>query len=108
MSVTWLRYTQTNAGIEYGKKDASSPVASATKSSGIFCDISSSTKTLSRTRHTFFCRVTSVAGHSNQNLSPVPQAPVVQTLDSAIHRINHYPVDKIEMYPMDIAIHAIF
>ena len=21
-------------------------------------------------------------------------APVVQTLDSAIHRINHYPVDK--------------
>ena len=22
------------------------------------------------------------------------QAPVVQTLDSAIHRINHYPVDK--------------
>lgn len=33
MSVTWLRYTQTNAGIEYGKKDASSPVASATKSS---------------------------------------------------------------------------
>ena len=57
---------------------------------------------------TFFCRVTSVAGHSNQNLSPVPQAPVVQTLDSAIHRINHYPVDKIEMYPMDSAIHAIF
>ena len=23
-----------------------------------------------------------------------PQAPVVQTLDSAIHRINHYPADK--------------
>ena len=22
------------------------------------------------------------------------QAPVVQTLDSAIHRINHYPADK--------------
>ena len=22
------------------------------------------------------------------------QAPVVQTLDSAIHRISHYPVDK--------------
>ena len=22
------------------------------------------------------------------------QAPVFQTLDSAIHRINHYPVDK--------------
>ena len=25
--------------------------------------------------------------------SPI-QAPVVQTLDSAIHRINHYPADK--------------
>ena len=24
------------------------------------------------------------------------QAPVVQTLDSAIHRINHYPVDKYQ------------
>ena len=24
----------------------------------------------------------------------VNQAPVVQTLDSAIHRINHYPADK--------------
>ena len=23
------------------------------------------------------------------------QAPVVQTLDSAIHRINHYPVDSV-------------
>ena len=23
-----------------------------------------------------------------------PQAPVVQTLDSAIHQINHYPTDK--------------
>ena len=24
----------------------------------------------------------------------IPLAPVVQTLDSAIHRINHYPADK--------------
>ena len=24
----------------------------------------------------------------------VAQAPVVQKLDSAIHRINHYPADK--------------
>ena len=24
----------------------------------------------------------------------IPQAPVVRKLDSAIHRINHYPVDK--------------
>ena len=23
------------------------------------------------------------------------QAPVVQTLDSAIHRINHYPADNV-------------
>ena len=43
------------------------------------------------------------------------QAPVEQTLDSAINRINHYPVDKylgkpsciihwIEMYAVDTAI----
>ena len=25
----------------------------------------------------------------------VVQAPVVQTLDSAIHRINHYPADSV-------------
>ena len=24
----------------------------------------------------------------------IHQAPVVQTMDSAVHRINHYPVDK--------------
>ena len=24
------------------------------------------------------------------------QAPVVQKLDSAIHRVNHYPVDKYQ------------
>ena len=33
------------------------------------------------------------------------QAPVVQTLDSAIHRINHYPADKYYAnqlrYPLD-------
>ena len=33
------------------------------------------------------------------------QAPVVQTLDSAIHRINHYPADKCYgnqlRYPLD-------
>ena len=32
-------------------------------------------------------------------------APVVQTLDSAIHRINHYPVDSVigfpNTYPLD-------
>ena len=36
------------------------------------------------------------------------QAPVVQTLDSAIHRINHYPADKYYgnqlRYPLDSAI----
>ena len=35
----------------------------------------------------------------------VSQAPVVQTLDSAIHRINHYPVDSVidfrNTYPLD-------
>ena len=33
------------------------------------------------------------------------QAPVVQKLDSAIHRINHYPVNKYHKnqlhYPLD-------
>ena len=33
------------------------------------------------------------------------QAPVVQTLDSSIHRINHYPADKYYgnqlRYPLD-------
>ena len=33
------------------------------------------------------------------------QAPVVQTLDRAIHRINHYPADKYYgnqlRYPLD-------
>ena len=35
----------------------------------------------------------------------INQAPVVQTLDSAIHRINHYPADKYYgnqlRYPLD-------
>ena len=35
----------------------------------------------------------------------VNQAPVVQRMDNAIHRINHYPVDKCWRkklrYPMD-------
>ena len=26
---------------------------------------------------------------------PVDQAPVVQTSDTAIHRINHYPADRV-------------
>ena len=33
------------------------------------------------------------------------QAPVVQRLDNAIHRINHYPVDSVvcfvNTYPVD-------
>ena len=33
------------------------------------------------------------------------QAPVVQKLDSAIHRINHYPADSVidfrNTYPLD-------
>ena len=31
--------------------------------------------------------------HEKQFPSGV-QAPVVQTMDSAVHRINHYPADK--------------
>ena len=27
------------------------------------------------------------------------QAPVAQTLDSAIHRINHYPADSVIGFP---------
>ena len=47
-------------------------------------------------------------------MESIHQAPVVQTLDSAIHRINHYPADKyygnqlryprwIVIYPVDSA-----
>ena len=40
-------------------------------------------------------------GAGNPNL----QAPVVQTSDSAIHRINHYPADSVidfrNTYPLD-------
>ena len=56
----------------------------------------------------------------NFMLSPIIQlqAPVVQTLDSAINRINHYPVDKNiretscviqwqEIYPVDCAFHLL-
>ena len=39
------------------------------------------------------------------------QAPVVQTLDSAIHRINHYPADKYYgnqlRYPLDSDLFAV-
>ena len=35
----------------------------------------------------------------------IPQAPVVQKVDSAIHRINHYPMDNtkefVNTYPLD-------
>ena len=38
-------------------------------------------------------------------------APVVQTLDSAIHWINHYPLDNsigfASVYPVDSAIHRL-
>ena len=36
---------------------------------------------------------------------PFDQAPVVQRLDNAIHRINHYPADSVVCfaytYPLD-------
>ena len=38
-------------------------------------------------------------------------APIVQTLNSAIHRINHYPADKYYenqlRYPLDSAIRGL-
>ena len=44
-------------------------------------------------------------------LRVVRQAPVVQTSDSAIHRINHYPADKYWEnrlhYPLDSVIHLL-
>ena len=61
-----------------------------------------------------------VSVFGNFMLSPIIQlqAPVVQTLDSAIHRINHYPADKniretncaiqwLEIYPVDCATHLL-
>ena len=51
---------------------------------------------------------------ANVQFIPSNQAPVVQTSDSAIHRINHYPADSvlisgilirwIAIYPVDSAI----
>ena len=42
---------------------------------------------------------------ANRWLSSSNQAPVVETLDSAIHWINHYPLDKsigfASVYPPD-------
>ena len=40
-----------------------------------------------------------------RNFTLSPQAPVVQRVDNAIHRINHYPVDSVvcfaNTYPLD-------
>ena len=49
------------------------------------------TVTIIRVRRYIFGGYTSI---SWGNLNIVNQDPVVQTLDSAIHRINHYPTDK--------------
>ena len=44
------------------------------------------------------------ASNKSDSLETV-QAPVVQTSDSAIHRINHYPADSVidfrNTYPLD-------
>ena len=56
--------------------------------------------------------------YSSANKTHFHQAPVVQTLTSALHWINHYPADKyfgetnctihwIEIYPVDSAIHLL-
>ena len=36
--------------------------------------------------------------------SAIHQAPAVQTLDSAIHRIDHYPVDRVIGFPNTYAL----
>ena len=41
----------------------------------------------------------------DQPPNPLDLAPVVQRLDNAIHRINHYPADSVvcfvDTYPLD-------
>ena len=34
------------------------------------------------------------SGYEKTSLIIILQTPVVQTMDSAVHRINHYPADK--------------
>ena len=49
--------------------------------------------------------IRTVGGQSEEDSGERGLAPVVQTLDSAIHRINHYPADKYYgnqlRYPLD-------
>ena len=54
------------------------------------------------------CRFSKMSAKENWNANSLGNnvlAPVVQKLDSAIHRINHYPVDKCYgnqlRYPLD-------
>ena len=48
------------------------------------------------------CSLYSLVQHMQ---NAIVQAPVVQTLDSVIHRINHYPADSVidlrNTYPLD-------
>ena len=43
--------------------------------------------------------------YNNLLFEDIDQAPVVQRVDNAIHRINHYPVDSVvcfaNTYPLD-------
>ena len=54
-----------------------------------------------------------LSGHhlAHAHTPPISQAPVVQTVDNAIHRINHYPLDIAIgfaiTYPVDSAIHRL-
>ena len=60
----------------------------------------------------YWSRFETPTGYKSSTISHL--APVVQTLDKAIHRINHYPADKywetnctihwIDFYPVDSAI----
>ena len=52
------------------------------------------------------CAIISVSwGKVNFVIQTKHLAPVVQTSDSAVHRINHYPVDSVidfrNTYPLD-------
>ena len=53
---------------------------------------------------TYICRMSCFALHTCTK----DQAPVVQRLDNAIHRINHYPADSVvcfvNTYPLDSVI----
>ena len=51
-------------------------------------------------------RFFSLEKNFDSTLSPFTQGLVVQTLDSAIHRIKIYPVDNVIVFPNTHALHS--